>query len=303
MSTPEAQPDPLDALAEEEKADELARPESAPDGDQPESGEAPPEAPEQQPEWMTDPRFGGDPEKVWASYKEAEKKIGQQGQELGEHRQWRQQVEPYLQQQQQQYQQPDPGQGQYLPDGTPIYDLPTLKQFVDNGDLDEFSAMAIYSDQQAKLYAAEVGQALQGQFQQTLQPLQAANIDRGARDTLDELNAALGDDVVARNSGYIAELIRTDRAHFADPQHGSRRLQEAVIANEWRAQQAGGGQQRPRAANGQFAASDTYVEGGSGAQPTPAGGTPGDPADKALIQSLSLGRVVDENGIPIPWAG
>src|SRR5438105_15857437 len=100
MSTPEPQQDPLDALAAEEEALKAQTAEEAPDGEKPEPGEATPEeAPpeEQQPEWMTDPRFGGDPEKIWASYKEAERKIGQQGGELGELRQFRQQVEPMLQ--------------------------------------------------------------------------------------------------------------------------------------------------------------------------------------------------------------
>jgi len=299
MSTPEAQQDPLDALAAEEEAQKAAEPEGEPDGVEPESGEEPAGAGEEQPEWMTDPRFGGDPEKIWASYKEAERKIGQQGGELGELRQFRQQVEPILQQQYQ----TDPQQGNLLPDGSPYYDLDTLQKFVDEGQMTEFAANAYWADQQAKLYAFEMAQGLQGQFQQTLQPLQAREIDRGARDTLDELNAALGDDVVARNQAYIAELIRSDREHFAHPQHGARRLQEAVIAAEWRASQAGGQQQqRPRAANGQFAARDTYVEGGSGAQPTPAGGTSGDPADRELIETLVSQPNVDEMGIKIPWA-
>lgn len=297
MSTPEPQ-DPLDQLAAEEEAEKPPEAASAPDGNQPQSGDAPIEAQDEQPEWMSDPRFGGDPEKVWGSYKELEKTLGKQGAELGELRQFRQQVEPILQQQQ-----PQQGQPDALPDGTPYYDLQTLQGFVENGDMTEFAANAYWADQQAKIYAYEMAQGLMGQFQQTVEPLRAAHIDRGARDTLDELNAALGDDVVARNQHLIAELIQTDREHYAHPQHGSRRLQEAVIAAEWRASQNGGTRQQPRTASGQFAARDTYVEGGSGAQPTVAGGTPGDPADRELIETLVSQPKVDEMGIRIPWAG
>ncbi len=293
-------PDPIaNLIAEEEaeRAEQAAMAEAARGGEEPQAAEQPGEA--QAAPWEAD--GFKTPDAVYQSYQELQRKFRERDGEIGELRKFREQAEPVINQyQQQQYQQPA-GQQPQLPDGTPIFEFAYLQQMVDDGQLSEFQANGIWAEQQAKVTAATLTSHVEQMMAERLGPLQAAHVDRGARDTLDQLNASLGDDVVARNSEMIADLITADRAHYADPKHGARRLREAVISAEWDRQNGTGTRQQPRNDAGQFAPADTYIEGGSSAQPPPAaGGTRLDPEEQALVQSLSWQRPVDEKGIPLP---
>lgn len=290
--------DPLEALAAEEAADreEDAATSAEVQGDAESTNPEPsaePEADDDAPEWQ---RYGfKSPEAMWKSFQEANSKIQDQGRELGELRAFQREAAQTLQQIQQ-GQQPQAQQGQTLPDGSPYYDPAQLRAWVNEGELDPFDAAMILVNQQTTLAQH---QALD-QFGQRLAPLEAMSRDRGLRDTLDDLNAKLGDDVVARNAEYIGELLQQDRDHFAHPQHGARRLREAIIAAEWD-RQNGVPDARPRDEQGRFAPADTYVEGGSSAQgPQRSARNAGDPEEQALVASLTTPRPVDEMGIPLP---
>lgn len=268
----------------------------------PESGEAAPTEPaadgqpeQQQADWEADQRFGGDPAKVYKSYRELESKLGsrdeQTAAELEELRRFRQQAEPVLLAQHQ----PEPEPMTALPDGTPILSQEQLMSLRDEDP-------AQYADFMIAYHTFAVEQKMERRLTQIVGPLRAAQVDTATQATLDHLNHDLGDEVIARNAPLITKLITEDREHYAHPQHGMRRLREAIIAAEWDA--ANGGQQQrqqPRNAQGQFAPADTYVEGGSGAQPPQSGSTtPIDPEEKALLDSLTYQRPVDEAGIPLP---
>jgi hypothetical protein len=295
MSTPEARPDPLAELAAAEAADNdtVEQPTQQDDPEAQPDLEAEPQQDQSEP-W----RQAGfrDPEAVWNSYQNMQQKFRERDEEIGELRRFQREVS----QQMQQAQQPQHQQQQAtLSDGTPYYELETLQSWVDSGDMTEFTASAIWADQQAKLHAEQMVSQV---VQQRLAPLEQARIHQGAQQTLDELNVALGDDVIHRHQDLISQLITQDREHYAHPQHGSRRLIEAVKSAEWD-YQTGTGSQQPRDPNGRFAPADTYVEGGSSAQPhVKAGGTRLDADEQELISSLVPQRVVDEAGVPIPWA-
>jgi hypothetical protein len=288
MSTPESQPDPLLELAAAEAAD---NPETVEQPAQPQSqAEVEPEADDAP--WA---QHGfKSPEAVFQAWQNASQKINEQGQELGQLRQLQrdmaaqqQQMHPGVQQQQEAF-----------PDGTPIFSFEQIQEAVDQGLLTEVQANGVLAEQAARVQAIQ----MEERIMQRLAPIEAANMNRGAQDALDELNVALGDDVVARHADMIGRLITEDRAHYAHPQHGRRRLLEAVKSAEWD-YQAGGGQDRPRDQSGRFAPADTYVEGGSSAQPNvKAGGTRLDADEQELLSSLVPQRMVDEAGIPIPWA-
>jgi hypothetical protein len=289
MSTPEPQPDPLLELAAAEAADN-PEPVEQPAQSQP---QAEPESEADDAPWA---QHGfKSPEAVFQAWQNASQKINEQGQELGQLRQLQrdmaaqqQQMHPTQQQQQQ----------ETFPDGTPIFSFEQVQEAVDNGLLTEVQANGVLAEQAARVQAIQ----MEERIMQRLAPIEAANMNRGAQDALDELNVALGDDVVARHADMIGRLITEDRAHYAHPQHGRRRLLEAVKSAEWD-YQSGGGQDRPRDQNGRLAPADTYVEGGSSAQPhVKAGGTRLDADEQELLSTLIPQRMVDEAGIPIPWA-
>jgi hypothetical protein len=289
MSTPEPQPDPLLELAAAEAADN-PEPVEQPAQSQP---QAEPESEADDAPWA---QHGfKSPEAVFQAWQNASQKINEQGQELGQLRQLQrdmaaqqQQMHPTQQQQQQ----------ETFPDGTPIFSFEQVQEAVDNGLLTEVQANGVLAEQAARVQAIQ----MEERIMQRLAPIEAANMNRGAQDALDELNVALGDDVVARHADMIGRLITEDRAHYAHPQHGRRRLLEAVKSAEWD-YQSGAGQGQARDESGRFAPADTYVEGGSSAQPhVKAGGTRLDADEQELLSTLIPQRMVDEAGIPIPWA-
>jgi hypothetical protein len=287
MSTPEAQPDPLLELAAAEAADNETVEQPAPPQPQAEPEPEADDAPWAQHGFKS-------PEAVFQAWQNASQKINEQGQELGQLRQLQRDMAAQQQQQHPGVQQ----QQETFPDGTPIFSFEQVQEAVDNGLLTEVQANGVLAEQAARVQAIQ----MEERIMQRLAPIEAANMNRGAQDALDELNVALGDDVVARHADMIGRLITEDRAHYAHPQHGRRRLLEAVKSAEWD-YQATGGQDRPRDQAGRFAPADTYVEGGSSAQPNvKAGGTRLDADEQELLSTLVPQRMVDEAGIPIPWA-
>ena len=292
MSTPEAV-DPLAQLAAEEAADMQAAEAAV----SPPSADNEPQAPEdaapaeEQPEWQQ--RGFRSAEDMWKSYQNLEAKFRERDNEIGELRKFQRQVEAQMQAQQQ------PQGAHAFPDGTPIYDAQTIQSAVDEGTITELQASMIWSEQAARLQAMELEQRMQQQFQ----PIRDSYVNLGAQSTLDGLNAAVGDDVVARHAPLVAQLLEQDREHYAHPQHGVRRLTEAVKSAEFDYQHGGGQQAQPRNQDGTFAPRDVIVEGGSGAQgPVTPGATRLDPEEQQLIQSLIPQKAMDEAGIPIPWA-
>jgi hypothetical protein len=291
MSTPEAQPDPLLELAAAEAADNETIEQPQPDAQGQPEPEPEAESAEDQPPWA---QHGfRDPEAVYQAWQNASQKIQEQGAELGELRQLQRNMATQQQQQQPAYQQQET-----FPDGTPIFSPDQVQEAIENGILTDVQGQAVMAEQAARIQAI----AMEERIMQRLAPLEQARMHQGAQNTLDELNVAVGDDVAARHHDLIARLITEDRAHYAHPQHGSRRLIEAVKSAEWDLQ-TGAGSQQPRDQQGRYAPADTYVEGGSSAQPhVKAGATRLDPEDQGLISSLVPQRAVDEAGIPIPWA-
>jgi hypothetical protein len=287
MSTPEPQPDPL------------ARTRGRRSGGQPETLEQPAQPQSQaevEPEADDAPwaQHGfKSPEAVFQAWQNASQKINEQGQELGQLRQLQRDMAS-----QQQQMHPTHQQQETFPDGTPIFSFEQVQEAVDNGLLTEVQANGVLAEQAARVQAIQ----MEERIMQRLAPIEAANMNRGAQDALDELNVALGDDVVARHADMIGRLITEDRAHYAHPQHGRRRLLEAVKSAEWD-YQAGGSQGRPRDQSGRVAPADTYVEGGSSAQPNvKAGGTRLDADEQELLATLVPQVPVDEAGIPMRWA-
>lgn len=284
--------DPLVQLEADEAADARAAAEpvaAEPEGQAAEAAPAPAE-PVQHP-WAE--RFKSEDE-LWRGYQNLEAKFRERDDELGQLRQFQQQAAPVLQQfAQQQQHQPQYGQQQQdtLPDGTVLIEPAALEQAVEDGRISELQASMIWADQQAKVHAF----AAAGQFRDELEPLRAAHIDRGARDILETVRQELGDDTVAANAELVARLLREDRAHYADPKHGGRRLKEAIVTAAWERERQGG---TPKAQNEPIR--DVHVEGGSGAQPQSAGGTRLSPEEQEIVDSLTWSRPVDEQGIPLP---
>jgi hypothetical protein len=290
MSTPEPQTDPLLELAAAEAAD---NPEPVEQPAQPQPQDEP------EPEPVTDDAPWAQhgfksPEAVFQAWQNASQKINEQGQELGQLRQLQRDMAA-----QQQQMHPTHQQQETFPDGTPIFSFEQVQEAVDNGLLTEVQANGVLAEQAARREAMQ----MEERIMQRLAPLEASRIQQGAQHTLDELNVALGDDVIHRHQDLIARLVTEDREHFAHPQHGSRRLIEAVKSAEWDYQTGTGTQQQPRDQQGRFAPADTYVEGGSSAQPhVKAGGTRLDADEQELLSTLVPQKRVDEAGIPIPWA-
>jgi len=301
---PDPEPDLLDQLRDEEIAAEeaekaaagrqVAEPAAA---EQTDEGEPEGDA---SPEWEADERFKGDPTKLYGSYRELESMLGRRNEEqqaeLEELRRFRQQAEPLLFERQQ------PAQPQVaptaLPNGTPILSEGELSDLRD-------SDPGRYTDLMLEYQAFALQAQMEERLNQAFGPLHAREVDRGARDTLDQLNAELGDEVVARHAQTISRLIREDREHFAHPQHGTRRLRDAIIAAEWEQSRTGAppAPARPRRADGTYAPRDVHVEGGSGVQPPSAGQTPltdEEREDQELIESLTAQPRVDEYGVPLP---
>jgi hypothetical protein len=246
MSTPEAQPDPLLELAAAEAADNETVEQPAPPQPQAEPEPEADDAPWAQHGFKS-------PEAVFQAWQNASQKINEQGQELGQLRQLQRDMAAQQQQQHPGVQQ----QQEAFPDGTPIFSFEQIQEAVDNGLLTEVQANGVLAEQAARVQAIQ----MEERIMQRLAPIEAANMNRGAQDALDELNVA-----------------------------------------EWD-YQATGGQDRPRDQAGRFAPADTYVEGGSSAQPNvKAGGTRLDADEQELLSTLVPQRMVDEAGIPIPWA-
>jgi hypothetical protein len=244
---PETTPDPLETLATEE---------ASADNEQPAQPELPaPEAtPEEIPQWQ---QYGfKSPEAMWDAYSNLNSRFNERNDEVGELRKRVAQFEEYAQQ----IQQPQE-QSQFLPDGTPIL---TQEQLVELREEDP----GTYADLMVRYRTADMEARMEDMIRQRLAPIEQAHIQRGSKDVLSGLQAEIGDDVVLRHADLIGQLIRDDRAHYADPKTGVRRLREAVESAEYRALQGGGSPTPQPPGNGQPAPRDVHVEGGSGAAPS-----------------------------------
>lgn len=228
-----------------------AAPEAAPA--EPAAEEAPPPAP-----W--EERGLRSPEDVWQSYTELERRFRERDDEVGQLRQFQQQALPILEQAARGMQQPADAPT-HLPNGVPIL---TQEQMAELREVDP----AAYADFAVQYRVFDMEQRFEQQLEerlaQRLGPLEKGHVNRGTQDALDYLNATFGDDVIHRNGSLVADLIRQDRAHYADPEHGGRRLAEAVALAEYQRQQ-GATQARPQ---GAAAPRPVHMEGGSGAAPT-----------------------------------
>lgn len=258
---PEETVDPLEALAAEEAAVEKETP-------APPEPEAEAPAPEEVPQWQ---QYGfKSPEAMWDAYNNLNTRFNERNDEVGDLRKRVQQFEEYAQA----IAQPQE-QANFLPDGTPIL---TQDQLVELRDEDP----GTYADLMVRYRTADMEARMEDLIRQRLEPLERAHIDRGSRDVLHGLQAEIGDEIVLRHADLIGDLIKQDRAHYADPKTGVRRLREAVESAEYRSMRTGDTPTPParRSGNGAEAPRDVHVEGGSGAAPS--GPNQGQPADERL---------------------
>ena len=167
----------------------------------------------------------------------------------------------YAQQQPQQA----PQAHQTFANGDPIWDLGYLRQLVNNGEIDEFAANALFAEQQARLHSERAMNEVMQQNQQYSSVMQQVT----ARTMVDEAKTLLGQDadrLMHENREAVAEAIRMDPDYFLDPKIGANRIKQAVMAAEYERQH--GSQGQPRTPDGKFAPA-VHVEGGSGAEPQP----------------------------------
>jgi len=278
---PETPVDPLEQLAVDEAENEQTSIEA------PAEAETPEPEPQPAPPWAAE--GFKDAESVYQSYVNLRDRFNERNDEVGDLRRRVNEFEQFAQQ----VAQPQP-QANFLPDGTPIL---SQEQLVELREEDP----GLYADVMVRYRMADYEARMEDMIRERLEPLQRAHVDRGARDTLDSLNAEIGDETVIKHADLIGKLIKDDRAHYAHPQHGVRRLKEAVLAAEYLAARDGGTPAQTRTTGNGQAPRDVHVEGGSGA--APAGGASASEPDlrlQAIHELLGDTPTSDEfGGIPL----
>lgn len=279
-------PDPLEQLAAAEAAD-VGAPATSPETPEP-AAEAPAEAPPQP--W--EERGLKTPDDVWKSYTEMERRFRERDDEVGQLRQFQERAMPILEQAARGMQGPQEVPT-HLPNGVPILTSEQMQQLreEDPSAYADFAVAYRMFDLEQKFE-----ERMAGVLDQRLSPLEKGHVNRGTQDALDYLNQTFGDDVIHRNGELVADLIRRDRAHYADPENGGRRLAEAVALAEYQ-RQTGGAPGQPQAAS---SPRPVHVEGGSGAAPPAAAPeTPQDARRVILDELLGQAPQPDRFGSPI----
>ncbi len=191
-----------------------------------------------------------------------------------------------------------PATTQLLPDGqTPIYTMEHLQSFIDNGQISEFQASAIWADQQAQLRTYEGTQRIEERLSE-YEPMRQHS---AAQQTLDGARTLLGanaDQLFSSNADVVDKAVTGDPSFYLDPSLGAQRLAFAVKAAEFDRLQ-GVTPATTRSTQG-----NVHVEGGSGAQPTPPAGTAAETDDNSDLKAAFVRPVQkDAYGTKPAWAG
>jgi len=257
---PEADEDPLVALAREEEA---AR--AGTDTGQAPAEEAPPaqETPQETAERLWAGKFQNENE-LERGYTNLESEIGRLRNELGT---TRQQLDTYQQTYQPPAGQPQPQQqgGDDWPEGLPVIEQEELEQMMFEKPLEAVAYVSALMTQSA---IQQLRQELTGQ----LEPVYKTVNKSAAAGTVAQLKEQFGDEVVLRNKEAIAAMIEGDPDFFTDPDTRFARLRMTVQAAEF--ERMNGNRHGERADNGQFASAGevqrtAHMEGGSTAAPQP----------------------------------
>lgn len=182
------------------------------------------------------------------------------------------QLETWMNQTQQQASAWQPQQAPTLQNGQPVYGLDQLQQLIDNGQLTEFQASALWADQQAQIRADERA----GEIRQQFSSHEGVLSEVAARSALDEVKAVLGQDadrLLHENREAVAEAIRADPQWYAvEPPIRRQRIADAVLASEMRRQRTATPARDDR---GRFVESPNIEGGSTGGQPA---ASPSEPA-------------------------
>jgi hypothetical protein len=185
-------------------------------------------------------RFGGDVRKALDAYAQLDSEYGRQGDRLGKQvSDLQAQLDALQSQQTPEYEGPDMG-------------IDQLREWYET---DPLQASAYLMDQNNQMLLGQIQQALD----QRLTPVEQSVGRTTARDHVENLKTALGQDVVARNAQVLVDLRQDDPDLFqGDPQKVFNRMKTAVLAAE-----AQNGASQRRASQDGGAATDVAVEGGS----------------------------------------
>lgn len=263
--------DPLEALEAEEAADYEAAEETAPE-------------PAAEPEAQPEPELIGGKFKsvddLLRSYQEVERYAGGMADELGT-------VRRRLDEMETRQAQPaaDPGEQQYLADGTPFYSDDQLQEWVDDGTLTSVGAMKYQAHYAAYAQREAVKQEIENEFA----PVKGNYVEQAGRQALAQLDVELaphgGAAVLDRNRDALMKRIEGDREFYGPGPNQVARLRDTVLALDVMANrtQAPAPTRDPRTGQPVVAQRDVHVEGGSG--PQPSGG--GQQLDEDIAELLS----------------
>ena len=288
--------DALDAIERGETSGQEASPPDATNGDTPpgsgdyrepqqtQAPEAPADPPAQVEEWVMPGKFRSVQDLV-DGYLNVEQKAGRLAQEVGQYRQ--QAPQPQLPQQ---AQAPQP----YMP----VFNHPASGYTQEQIEQLQYENPAQLADYFGMVRAAEA----MSQLVPALAPLMENVNQQSARNAVETLRRAYGDEVVQRHSPALAELIASDEGYFLDEDVRVQRLAMAVESLEYKhlQQQA---QAQPRRPNGTFAAKPApaavHVEGGStGSQPEASTAAPA--VDPAVAEMRGVNVLRDRFGTVPP---
>jgi hypothetical protein len=201
------------------------------------------------------------PEAMEQGYTSLEQRMGQMGNELGQLRQAMQNggYEP----------QAAPQQGYPPAQASQAQDAPLTAEELREWAMEDPVAANQYLF--AQMFQQHVAPLFQQQ-QQLLAPVLQSTNEQQAASAIQQLKDEFGEDAVRRHREALAARIEEDDGYFLDAGTRVQRLKAELGYREWmHQQQAGGGGQRSRRPNGQYAprAEAPYVEGGSTPQPSP----------------------------------
>jgi hypothetical protein len=90
-----------------------------------------------------------------------------------------------------------------------------------------------YADLLARAYAGQVEARLRAEYDQALAPIVRAHNEQASAQTVDQLRADFGPEVLEANKANLAAAIQADPNRFLDPATQLDRLREVVMAAEY----------------------------------------------------------------------
>ena len=283
-------PDPLEALAADEAADRQAAEAAAsaqPPAATSEPQPAEPAAQAPTPPWV-DKGFQT-PEAVFESWQQLQRKMSEQGDELGQLRAFKQQVE--------QAASPQQGQGfggiQQLPDGTPILGQDALAELAMENPLAAADLMARYR-------TFDLEQRMEQRFAERLAPMEKQTNEVFAQRAIDIVKAEVGDELLAKHKQVVIDALNADPDHFTDPQTRARRMADVILSAEFRSAR-NPQQQQARDEQGRFVPNPAQPAGATYAS-APNAQTPNLTPEEQEIEALQNWRPPEDFFGRIPSA-